>query len=190
MKLTRKTTLIIVSIVFVIALASLIYIYQSGAEKRFLKENGLADLSLKEKISYLETTIDEPNDFNAGIDGKTFRIGDATHNYTYDLPENEFYLSMAPYINNTHPCANHNLVTCRGELANETIHILAVNAATNEVLIDGDYTSGDNGFFGVWLQKGIENVNITVTYNGMTAQETVSTYETSNTCLTTLPLSN
>ena len=34
---------------------------------------------------------------------------------TYDLPENEFFLSVAPYVQKTHPCATHSLTGCQGK---------------------------------------------------------------------------
>ena len=33
---------------------------------------------------------------------------------TYTLPEEEFFLSIAPYIEQTHPCAVHSLTGCQG----------------------------------------------------------------------------
>lgn len=32
----------------------------------------------------------------------------------YGLPEDEFFLSVAPYVQNTHPCATHSLTGCQG----------------------------------------------------------------------------
>ncbi|HLR42325.1 MAG TPA: CueP family metal-binding protein, partial [Pseudogracilibacillus sp.] len=37
----------------------------------------------------------------------------------YDLPEEEFFVSIAPFINETHPCENHSLTGCQGELVNQ-----------------------------------------------------------------------
>ena len=34
----------------------------------------------------------------------------------YDLPKNEFFVSIAPYVNQTHPCTDHSLTSCQGEM--------------------------------------------------------------------------
>jgi hypothetical protein len=52
------------------------------------------------------------------------------------------------------------------------------------VLLDENVQTMDNGFVGVWLPKDI-NANIQVTYNGKTATAPISTFATSDTCLTT-----
>jgi hypothetical protein len=52
------------------------------------------------------------------------------------------------------------------------------------VLLDENVQTMDNGFVGVWLPKDI-NANIQVAYNGKTATAPISTFTTSDTCLTT-----
>src|SRR5699024_10235881 len=43
----------------------------------------------------------------------------------YELPEDELFASIAPFINETHPCTTHSLTGCQGELTNDdfSIHI-------------------------------------------------------------------
>lgn len=40
---------------------------------------------------------------------------------SYDVPKGEFLVSIAPFINQTHPCATHYIVGCQGELDNQDL---------------------------------------------------------------------
>lgn len=61
--------------------------------------------------------------------------------------------------------------------------------ASGDVIIDEDATTHDNGFYGVWLPKGIE-ATLTVTAEGLSGTAVVSTKNTDDlTCLATLQLS-
>src|SRR5699024_8934841 len=35
------------------------------------------------------------------------------------LPEDEFFVSIAPFFNETHPCKDHSLTGCQGELVDQ-----------------------------------------------------------------------
>ncbi|WP_255375519.1 CueP family metal-binding protein [Saccharomonospora sp. CUA-673] len=102
------------------------------------------------------------------------------------LGEDRFYLSVAPYVDETHECYYHSLTTCRGELANEDIGVRIIDE-TGEVLVDEQVTTFDNGFVGFWLPRDIEGT-IEVTHDGRTGQSNFSTSKEGATCLTTLQL--
>lgn len=104
------------------------------------------------------------------------------------LPDDEFYLSIAPYLNATHECHFHSLTTCRGELANTAMKITVRDAATGKTLIDGAHTTYDNGFIGMWLPRGI-TAAIDINYEDKHANATIDTAAAdSPTCLTTMRL--
>jgi len=103
-----------------------------------------------------------------------------------DIPEDKFYLSFAPYIDNTHTCGTHNLVTCRGELKNESFNVL-IEDSNGNIIVDQVMTSFDSGFIGIWLPDDMD-LSITVSQDGLEATKSISTYEYSDTCLTTLQL--
>lgn len=105
---------------------------------------------------------------------------------TLDLPEDEFYLSFAPYVTTTHDCYYHSLTTCTGELVNEEVDVTIVTDG-GEVLVDDTLTMFDNGFVGVWLPADIE-ATLTVQYDGKTGTAEIGTGEDDPTCLTTLQL--
>ncbi len=184
--MNKKNIPYIIGIILLAVLIVIIWPKKSKAEKAFLEKHHLNGLSFEEMVEYLDNNIDEKTGFKAAINGKTLMLSDSNNQFTYELPKNKFYLSIAPYINDTHPCSNHNLVTCRGELVNKTISVL-VTDTSGKVIVDDEYTSGDNGFFGIWLPKNMKG-NISVTYQGKTASAAITTYADSNTCLTTLEL--
>jgi hypothetical protein len=151
----------------------------------FLETYELDGMNLKSVIQTLEAVANEEEGFKAGITGSHLLLSDQDESYEIELPAGEFYLSIAPYINQTHPCSNHNLVTCRGEMKSETFHVIITDLGTNEVVIDTNYQSTPQGFFGVWLKQN-KNYEITINYNGMSATTQVVTSPETNTCLTTM----
>jgi hypothetical protein len=104
-----------------------------------------------------------------------------------DLPDDLFYLSVAPYIEQTHDCYFHSLTTCSGELAGEEIRVTIAQRDTGQLLVDRVTRTFDNGFVGFWLPSGIE-ATINVEYEGFAAQSEISTGPEDPTCLTTLQL--
>ncbi len=163
-----------------------LWMLQFRAGDELIKRYGLADLSLREKIAFLENSVDDREKMSAGVTGTSLIVTLEGKEFTYRLPSDEFYLSVAPYIDQTHPCGIHSLVTCRGELANTAFEVIVVDE-NNTTVLAGTYTSYANGFFGLWLPKN-DTFRITVTYQGLTATSLVATELTSNTCLTTLRL--
>lgn len=107
---------------------------------------------------------------------------------TYDLPKDEFFVSIAPYFNQTHPCAVHNLVSCRGELANEEFEVL-VEDETGQEIINQKMKSQGNGFIDLWLPRDKKYV-VTIKNNGNAVQSELSTFENDNTCVTTMQFQN
>src|SRR5690625_4277041 len=52
----------------------------------------------------------------------------------YDLPEEEFFVSIAPFINETHPCEIHSLTGCQGELVNQDFALYIEDMDGNVVI--------------------------------------------------------
>jgi hypothetical protein len=154
----------------------------------FLTRYELQSLSVIEIINYLEQKTDEPAGFNAGITSTKLLLSDNQDTVEMDIPANLFYLSIAPFINQTHPCANHNLVTCTGELQRETLRVLITDTDTDELILDQDEVTSPKGFVGLWLPSG-RNIEVTITYKGLVATKQLSTFESDDTCETTMQLS-
>lgn len=152
---------------------------------------GLAGLDARQVVDRLDRTpvADRQQDLRASVRPGQLLLTDSRSGAStaLDLPAGEFYLSMAPYVNDTHDCFHHSLTTCRGELAGKQIHVSITNRATGQVLVDATTTTFDNGFAGFWLPSGIE-ATVSIQYGGRTAAADVSTGSADPTCLTTLHL--
>src|SRR5699024_8097918 len=60
----------------------------------------------------------------ASISSHELIVTDSEENQvTYELPEDEFFVSIAPFINQTHPCEIHSLTGCQGEMVNEEFDV-------------------------------------------------------------------
>lgn len=175
----------IISLVFV-GLVIIIGMNGDIKESEALRLSDLKRLSLTEKVARLEDHLDEKDITFAAIFGDRLVYGNEQEEVMLELPDDEFYLSFAPYKEKTHPCANHNLITCRGELTNEKFHVVVKDLDGN-IIKEGEYSTYNNGFAGIWLPKNLEGT-ITVTDGELTATTNIETYSTSNTCLTTLKL--
>lgn len=156
-----------------------------------LESHDLANLSAKELIEKLDTmaVADHPQDLIASIRPDEVLITDANNvEISVPIPEGDFYLSFAPYVNSTHECYFHSLATCRGELGNQDVHVTITDNDFGEVLLDEDSIMFDDGLLGVWLPKDIE-ATLTVTADGKSATEVISTKNDDDlTCLTTQTL--
>lgn len=137
-----------------------------------LADFDLADADAVEVIDTLDRLSREerPTNLMASVGVDQLLITAGVGPLALDLPDDQFYLSCAPYLTTTHDCFYHSLTTCTGE-----------------VLVDGDYATFDNGFIGFWLPRDI-TATLRITYDGKTVEQPISTGEDAPTCLTTLPL--
>lgn len=152
-------------------------------ESRMLAKYDLSDLSIKEMVDKLERITDEKEGLNASITATTLVLYDNQNKFEFKLPTEEFYISIAPFITESHLCQTHNLVSCRGELSNKEFEITIVKSDGVEIL-SRKMVSMDSGFIGIWLPKDID-ATLTVNYEGLTVSSLISTYDTSDTCITT-----
>lgn len=176
---------IIFSLVFVFVLSGYFgfqYVNNSKVQT-VLEKYDLDGLTVIEMVSSLDQRIDEPSTFGASISPTTLTLYDDGNALEFAIPDDQFYVSFAPYINNTHPCTQHNLVSCRGELKSETFHII-ITQVNGTVLIDETIQSMDSGFIGLWLPKDIE-ARLYVEYDGLSVEIPIATLDESDTCITT-----
>jgi hypothetical protein len=104
----------------------------------------------------------------------------------YDLPKDEFFVSIAPYIAQTHPCGNHSLTGCQGELVKEEFGVYIEDEDGN-VVVDETMTSQENGFIDFWLPRD-KTYQVKIEQDGKTVQSEISTFTGDNTCITTMQL--
>lgn len=157
-----------------------------ATEQTFLAQNGLAGKSTTQMVEYInQLKQDRPLNFSAAITPTQLNLSDGSEGYSFPLKD-KFYLSFAPYINQTHPCFNHNLSSCTGELI-DTPFKVTIRDQAGKVILDQTLTSYQNGFIGVWLPRNITGT-INVTYNGLSAATPFATASDSRTCLTNVKL--
>ena len=154
-----------------------------------LTEHGLADLDAAAIVDELDRVAltERSTELMASVRVDQLVLSDADQEVAVDLPEDRFYLSVAPYVDQTHECFYHSLTTCKGELGGEEVQVSIVDDATGDVLVDETVTTFDNGFAGFWLPRDIE-ATLTVSYDGKTAETAIGTGEEDPTCLTTVQL--
>ncbi|GIG55162.1 CueP family metal-binding protein [Demequina activiva] len=152
---------------------------------------GLAGLDAREVIDTLDATAlaERESELFASIRPDELLISDASGaEVALPMPEDEFYVSIAPYVDTTHECYFHSLTTCAGEMRSEAVDVLVTDAASGEVLLEQSMVTFDNGFVGLWLPRGTE-VDLTITRDGLTATERLSTDDGEDaTCVTTMQL--
>lgn len=104
----------------------------------------------------------------------------------YNLPKDEFFVSIAPFIEQTHPCAIHSLTGCQGELAEKEFYIYIEDDKGN-VIVNEKISSFNNGFIDLWLPKN-NTYQVKIEYEGKVAESEISTFSGDNTCITTMQL--
>lgn len=160
-------------------------------DQELLREHGFADADAHEIIDQLEAlpVAERPQNLIASVTATSLQLrDDAGREAELPLPQDQFYLSVAPFVETTHECVFHSLTTCRGELRSREISVSVVDSSSGEILEEGTRTSHDNGFLGFWLPRGI-TAELTCTLEDDTGVASISTQaEDDLTCLTSLQL--
>lgn len=148
--------------------------------------------SIKNESREIKELVQDYSDRNitadsASITSKQLLVIEIDGNeQVYDLPKDEFFVSIAPYINETHPCENHSLTGCQGEMVSEQFDVYIEDAKGN-VLVDDTLKTEENGFFDLWLPRE-QSFNIKIEHQGKAIESEFSTYENDGTCITTMKL--
>ena len=159
------------------------------SQDTFLTTHGLAAMDAVEIIDHLDRqkVTERPTDLIASVRNDELLLSSDDQEVVVDLPDNQTYVSIAPYLTSTHDCFYHSLTTCLGELDNEDIQVTITDEATGEVLVDEATTTFDNGFIGFWLPDDVTGL-IEVSYQGRTGTTEFSTTDDGATCVTDLRL--
>lgn len=158
----------------------------SGTEA-LLQEHGLEDAGVIEVVDQLDrTNEDRTTGLSASVTYDSVLLEDGEDSAVLAMPEDKFYLSVAPWTTTTHDCFHHSLTGCQGELANTEVQVL-ITDDSGTVIVDESVSTFDNGFVGFWLPKDISG-NLEITAPEGTATGTFSTFADSPTCITTLQL--
>lgn len=134
-----------------------------------------------------EYSVGSFEDVSASITSSELIITDSDNKETvYSLPDEKFFLSIAPYIGETHPCEIHSLTGCQGEMVQEAFAVEITDSEGNTV-INETLETMENGFIDLWLPKE-DDYHVKITHDGKTAEAALSTYDGDQTCITTMQL--
>lgn len=158
-----------------------------AAESALLAEHGLQGLSATQIVDTLDASTDpRPLALGASVKPGQLMLTDGQEEVVLDLPEDRFYVSIAPFVDSTHECYFHSLGTCQGELTEEPVQVTITDGA-GDVLVDEEVTTGTNGFAGFWLPRDITGT-IQIEHDGRSGSVDFATDTESPTCITTLQL--
>jgi hypothetical protein len=102
------------------------------------------------------------------------------------LPADRMLVSIAPYITRTHPCRVHFMSGCQGELVLTPVQVVATNQE-GQVVFRGTVRTLENGFLDLWLPRN-QTFQIRLEARGRSVSGQISTFNNSDTCITTLQL--
>lgn len=160
------------------------------SQAALVDQHDLAGLDARGMIERLDTmpVSERPVDLIASVKPDALVLTGDEQTTSVPMPDDEFYLSLAPYESQTHDCYFHSLTTCLGELQNEEMRVTVTDEATDDTVVDETRTTYDNGFIGIWLPRGMTGM-LTVEHDGKTATTPISTENDDDlTCLTSLRL--
>ena len=159
-----------------------------SAQQGLLARHGLERLDSTQIVNALDRmpVAERPERLLASVRSDAVVLAEGTEEVTLPLPEDRFYLSVAPYLAQTHPCTDHALTSCRGELGARDVEV-EVTSDDGTSLLEAERRTFDNGFVGLWLPRGVTG-QVTVRYDDRTGSAPFSTHDGSPTCLTTLQL--
>lgn len=139
---------------------------------------------IKEKVH--QYSVDSFDDETASITSHELIVTENGNEAAYELPEDEFFVSIAPFINETHPCAIHSLTGCQGELSEEEFNV-HIEDEDGNMVVDEMMNALENGFMDLWLPRD-QNYHVTIEHDEGVAETDISTYEGDDTCITTMQL--
>ena len=134
-----------------------------------------------------EYSASNTEDVSASITSNELIVkGENDQEKTYDLSKEEFFVSIAPYVNETHPCEIHSLTGYQGEMANTDFDVM-IQDEEGKVIMDETMTSLENGFIDLWLPRD-QTFQVNIKHGDKTTESIISTFEGDNTCISTMQL--
>lgn len=160
----------------------------SSATDDVLADHGLAGLTAVEVIDVLDRVAvsERSTTLIASVRPDALVLEDERGETSLPLPDDLAYVSIAPYVEQTHECHFHSLTTCQGELSREPVRV-TITDASGAVIVDESTQTFDNGFVGYWLPRDLRG-SIEIEHAGMMGVATLSTSADAPTCITTLAL--
>ncbi|WP_303969224.1 CueP family metal-binding protein [Sporosarcina ureae] len=144
-----------------------------------------SEVDIKELVN--DYTVRNAVAASASITSSELIVTDDDKNVTtYDLPDDEFFVSIAPFVDSTHPCDIHSLTGCQGELVEEDFEVHIEDSEGN-VILDEIKTTETNGFIDFWLPRD-DTFTVTIKQDNKETVSEITTFDGDNTCITTMQL--
>lgn len=155
-----------------------------------LSTHGLDDKDVTEIVDHLDRVpaAERSKALMASVRTDELLLTGESGELALDLPEGKSYISIAPFVDQTHECFYHSLTTCLGELSEEPVDVTITDAATGEEVVDEKTSTFDNGFAGFWVPRGISGT-VEISSGSKTGSADFSTKQDGATCITDLQLS-
>lgn len=183
----NKKVIATAGLAVVLALGTYLYAESTGKEKESASSSQLDTQSLKQLVSDFSSRSLSAD--SASISSTRLIVKESDgQSVTYSLPKDEFFVSIAPYIDKTHPCATHSLTGCQGEMTEQEFTLSVQDAEGNLVMDNETVKSQPNGFIDLWLPRD-NTYHVTIEQNGKKAESEISTFEENDTCISTMQLS-
>lgn len=150
------------------------------------KENDLLEAYAFSNMNIVELIDTLENDsygskVQASIGEDTLALNLEGEAYAFSIPNDFFYISFAPYINQTHECYTHSLTGCQGELIYKDM-LIGIYDSKGNLIEEKTMNTGDDGFIGLYLDRFVQ-YQIKVSYQGLNSQFLVDT-SSDQTCFT------
>lgn len=172
-------------IIMILSISVLLVACNNDSSNNALNKDGNEPKDIKELVE--DYSGNRTTDNTASITSTQLIITDSNDKESvYNLPEQEFFVSIAPFVSETHPCEIHSLTGCQGEMDNESFEIYIEDMDGN-VVLDDTVTTEANGFIDLWLPRD-QTFNVSIYHDGKQVDSEISTFKEDGTCITTMQL--
>ena len=160
----------------------------AAANSDVVKQIGFEGLDARQIIDKLDRTpvSERSKDYLASVGTDELKLTTTDAETTLPLPDDLNYVSIAPYVKQTHDCFYHSLTTCLGELGDTPVHVTITDDA-GKTIVDENTTTFNNGFVGFWLPEDIHGT-ITIHQGDKSGSTQIDTSDEGATCVTDLQL--
>ena len=141
-------------LIFILFISISLLLAGCSTNNRTLESVGLDGLTGKEILVGVADGSIEMTGFGLSVYDDELIVLIDSEKLSVEMPEDEFFLSVAPYENDTHTCLIHSATGCSGELKNESFYVEFIDEDGNVLLSEMMSTMG-NGFIDLWLPRDI-----------------------------------
>lgn len=126
--------------------------------------------------------VERPRDLSAVVQPHGVVLTQAGLDIRLQLPDEWFYVAVAPYTEEPVDCFNRSLTAGVGELRNLPLNAHVVETGSGRVLAGRERRTTDSGFVGFWLPRETSGT-ITLSHGELGGSVDFSTHDDGPTCL-------